>query len=258
MTSFKTRLTNGSPLIGTIITLGLPAVAEMISACGFDWLWIDMEHAPLQLQEVQSLVQAKAAACAAFVRVPSNDEVWIKQVLDLGVDGIIVPQVKTGEEARRAVATAKYPPTGTRSVGLARAHKYGMQFANYVDEANDRTMVFLQIEHIDGVNNIHDILKVSGIDAVIIGPYDLSASMGKTGQLQDPEVQSAITKISAACREHHVPLGIFALQSKQGSTFLSNGYQLLAVGIDVHYLWSAAKASLDSVTALCEMSILQR
>jgi 2-keto-3-deoxy-L-rhamnonate aldolase RhmA len=246
--SFKERLRQGKPLIGTLLSLGQPAVAEMLSRCGFDWLWIDMEHAPLSLEVTQQLLQAKGELCAAFVRIPANDPVWIKHILDLGADGIIVPQVRTAEEAQRAVAASKYPPAGTRSVGIARAHGYGMEFATYVQEANEQLMVILQVEHAEGVKNIHSIIAVDGVDAIIIGPYDLSGSFNKLGQIQDPEVQQAIETIFTVCKQQGMPIGIFALLPEQGKEYLKQGYDLLALGIDAHYLWSAAKAGLESVT----------
>jgi len=249
MDRFKERLRQGKPLVGTLITLGLPAIAEMISRCGFDWLWIDMEHGTLSLEQAQQLLQAKKEHCAAFVRIPANDDVWIKRILDLGADGIIVPQVKTAEEAERAVAASKYPPSGTRSVGIARAHGFGMDFATYVQEANERIVVIVQIEHVEGVRNIEAILQTAGVDAVIIGPYDLSGSFGKLGQINDSEVQEAIATVHKACKQHEMPIGIFALQPEQGGGYLKQGYQLLALGIDAHYLWTAAKTGLESVVS---------
>jgi len=246
MDQFKQRLKQSKPLIGTLVTLGLPAISEMISACGFDWLWIDMEHGPLSLEQVQQLLQAKDDRCAGFVRIPINDDVYIKRVLDLGADGIIVPQVNTAEEARRAVAASKYPPTGTRSVGIARAHGFGINFANYVQEANDRLLVILQIEHIDAVKNLESILAIPGVDAIIIGPYDLSGSFGKLGQIHDSQVQEAIETVHKACKKQAMPIGIFALQPEQARTYLKQGYDMVALGIDVHYLWTAAKAGLAS------------
>ena len=154
MNPFKERMKQGKPLTGSLISMGLPMVSEMISRCGFDWLWIDMEHSPLTLGEVQGLLQAISKECAAFVRVPSNDEVWIKRVLDLGADGIIVPQVKTAQEAARAVAACKYPPAGVRSMGLARANGFGMDFGEYGKSANDDVVVLLQIEHVEAVKNV--------------------------------------------------------------------------------------------------------
>jgi 2-keto-3-deoxy-L-rhamnonate aldolase RhmA len=247
MNDFKLRLEQGQPLVGTLITMSVPIVAEMLSRCGFDWIWLDMEHSPLSLEQVQCLIQAKSAACKAFIRIPANDEIWIKRVLDLGADGIIVPQVKTAHDAQKATAAAKYPPQGVRSVGIARAHGFGMDFARYVEKANEQTLVFVQIEDAEGVANIDAILKVPGIDAVVIGPYDLSGSLGKLGQIQDPEVQKALAAVHEACKRHKTPIGIFALQPEQGQVYLRQGYQLLALGIDTHYLWSAAKTSLELV-----------
>lgn len=249
MISFKDRLVQGKPLIGTILTLGLPAVAETLSRCGFDWLWIDMEHAPLNLEAIQQLLQAKSKECAAFVRIPANDEVWIKRILDLGADGIIVPQVRTAQEAQQAVTASKYPPQGTRSVGIARAHGYGMDFADYVKEANEKLMVILQIEHELGVQNIDAILQVPGVDAIIIGPYDLSGSLGRLGDVYDPVVQSAIDTVQAACVNHQIPIGIFALLPELGRTYIRKGFQLLALGIDVHFMWSAAESSVETLAA---------
>ena len=249
MNVFKQRMKEGKPLVGTLLTMGVPIVAEMISRCGFDWLWLDLEHSPLSLEQAQHLIQAKSISCAAFVRAPANDEIWIKRILDLGADGIIVPQIKTADEAVKAVAASKYPPVGIRSVGIARAHSFGMDFAKYVQQANEQTLVLLQIEHVEGVRNIDAILQVPGVDAIIIGPYDLSGSFGKLGQLQDPEVQEAILTIHKACKRHEMPIGIFALQAEQGQDYLKQGYQLLALGIDAHYLWTSAKASLDSVSS---------
>jgi len=245
--SFKEQLQKGAPLIGTLISLGSSAVTEAVSRCGFDWLWIDMEHGPLSLEQVQHILQAKRGECASLVRIPVNDETWIKRVLDLGADGIIVPQVKTAEEAQRAVSSAKYPPTGTRSVGMSRASGFGMDFAEYIRDANDKTSVLLQIEHTDGVKNIDSIISVKGIDAIIIGPYDMSGSFGKLGQIQDPEVHEAIETVRKACKTKGVPIGIFCLQPDLARIYLEQGYDLLCLGCDIHFLWSSAKASLESI-----------
>jgi 2-dehydro-3-deoxyglucarate aldolase/4-hydroxy-2-oxoheptanedioate aldolase len=247
MTSFKDRLKEGKPLIGTVVTLGVPAVAEVLSNCGFDWLWIDMEHAPLSLEQCQNLILAAGDRCHALVRIPVNDETWIKRVLDLGADGIIVPQVRNAPEAEKAVSASKYPPEGTRSVGIARAHGYGISFATYTQEANEKLAVILQIEHVEGVRNVESIISVPGVDAIVIGPYDLSGSFGKLGQIQDPQVQQAIETVRAACKCEGMPLGIFALLPEQGKAYLDTGYQLLSLGTDVHFLWSAAKFGLEKL-----------
>lgn len=247
MNLFNELTLKNGPLVGTIVSLTAPAAVEAISRCGFDWVWIDMEHAPLSLEHVQNMLTAKHPGCAGFVRVPVNDETWIKRVLDLGADGVIIPQVKTKEEAQRAVSASKYPPVGTRSVGLARAQAYGMNFASYIKEANENVNVLLQIEHKDAVKNIESILEVQGIDAIIIGPYDLSGSFGKLGEVQDKKVIDAIDTVHKACQRVGVPIGIFQMSAEAGKTYLEKGFQLVAVGSDIYYMWTAAKTSLDEV-----------
>jgi 2-keto-3-deoxy-L-rhamnonate aldolase RhmA len=249
MNTFRENLRQGKPLIGTLLTMGLPSVSEMLSHCGYDWLWIDMEHSPLNLDQVQQMIQSKSDKVAALVRLPGNEESWFKRVLDLGPDGVIVPQVKTADEAEQAVAAAKYPPQGIRSVGLSRCSLFGMDFAKHIGEANEQSLVFLQVEHVEGVRNIHSILKVKGVDAIIIGPYDLSGSFGKPGKIQDAEVQEAIEKVQKACQQHRIPIGIFALLPDQGKQYLKSGFQLVALGADVHFLWSAAKNGVEVLRA---------
>ncbi len=243
---FKDKLERGEVLPGVIMTMNQPSVSEALSECGFDWLWVDMEHAPLSLRDVQEIAQAKNRQCAALVRVPSNTEEWIKRVLDLGVEGIILPHVNTAEEVKRAVAVSYYPPEGCRSVGLARAGLYGIN-SNYRQDANDSRLLFVQIEHKDGVENIEEIVQVPGLDGVIIGPYDLSGSYQKLGQVQDPEILEAIEKVLKTCKAHRKPVGIFAMHAEDAKRYLEQGFQLIAIGIDMHYLWSAAKEALASV-----------
>jgi 2-keto-3-deoxy-L-rhamnonate aldolase RhmA len=249
MNAFRENLRQGKPLIGTLLTMGLPCVSEMVSHCGFDWLWIDMEHSPLNLDQVQQMIQAKSDKVAALVRIPANQEAWFKRVLDLGADGVIVPQIKTPEEAEQAVAAAKYPPQGSRSVGIGRCSLFGMNFAKHIGEANEQSLVFLQIEHVEGVRNIYSILKVKGVDGIIIGPYDLSGSFGKPGKTQDADVLEAIEKVQKACQQHRIPIGIFALLPEQGKQYLKSGFQLVALGVDTHFLWSAAKSGVEAVRA---------
>jgi 2-dehydro-3-deoxyglucarate aldolase/4-hydroxy-2-oxoheptanedioate aldolase len=248
--TFRERLTRQEKLYGVMVTLGLGSVSEILSHCGFDWLWIDMEHAPLSLQDVQAMAQAKKPGCAALVRVPSHGEEWIPRVLDLGVDGLIIPHVNTAEEAARAVSASYYPPQGHRSVGPSRSSLYGLDAA-YQLEANQKRLLFVQIEHRDGVKNIASILQVPGLDGVIIGPYDLSGSYGKLGQIQDSEVVAAIGDVLQACQQARMPVGIFSKPGPEAKLYVEQGFQLLAAGIDVHYLWNAAQEGLKSVKIGC-------
>jgi 2-keto-3-deoxy-L-rhamnonate aldolase RhmA len=139
-TTFIYKVNDYAPAIGTIVTLETPDVAEMLSLCGFDWLFIDMEHGPLSPATTQHIIQAVGGDCSSIVRVPENSEVWIKKALDTGCDGVIVPQVKSAEDARLAVTATKFPPQGSRSVGIARAHGYGMSFTEYVAEVSSNVV----------------------------------------------------------------------------------------------------------------------
>ncbi|HEY9714962.1 MAG TPA: aldolase/citrate lyase family protein, partial [Chroococcales cyanobacterium] len=208
--NFRQRLTADSRLLGTIVALSDPASIDTLSRVGYDWLWIDMEHAPLSIDQVRTMLAAKDPACPALVRVPNNDVTWIKRVLDIGPEGIIVPHVSSREEAERAVGAAKSPPTGYRSFGPGRASHYGID-SGYTARANQSTAVVVQIEHKSAVTNLADILDVEGIDGAVIGPFDLSGSYGKLGDFSDPEVQDAIELIRTTCKEKSIASGIFCL-----------------------------------------------
>lgn len=244
---FKTRLRQREILLGTLVTLGSTEVAEILSKVGFDWLWIEMEHAPTGLARVQQMIQATGSRVPCLVRAPWNDAIWIKRILDTGCDGIVIPQVRSAGEARTAIRACKYPPLGTRSVGIARAQGYGMDLQDYIEKADERLITVLQTEHIDAANQIESILDVPGFDAVLIGPYDLSASMGLTGQVNHPEVQRAIGKIKAACSAREVPIGIFAVDAESAKTQIASDCTLVALGLDAMYLWKAAKQAIRDV-----------
>ncbi len=245
--SFVEKLKTRAPAVGTLITLDAPEVSELLSSCGFDWLFIDMEHGALTVSAAQRHIQAIRGDCSALVRVPENSAVWIKRVLDTGCDGIIVPMVNSADEARRAVAAAKYPPLGARSAGIARAHGYGLSFGEYVASANQRIAVIIQIEHIQAVNNLDEILQVSGIDAILIGPYDLSASMNRLGEVTSEPVQAAIGQVKEKSRSKSIPLGIFVLNPQAAQKEIQDGCQFIAVGTDTVFLANAAKDALSLI-----------
>lgn len=244
---FKSRLAAGEKLYGTMITLPEPSAAEILAGVGFDWFFIDGEHGPLGTSEILAILQAVSHRIACIVRVPEAAEVPIKKVLDVGAHGIIVPQVNTAEQTADVVRWAKYSPDGARGVGLARAHGYGASFAEYLEKANDEVAVIVQAEHATAVENIESIVNVPGIDAIQLGPYDLSASMGKMGQVEDPEVVAAIERIYEVSKAAGIPVGCFGVSGKSVQADIERGSTLICAGIDTLFLASAGRRTLESL-----------
>ena len=243
--AFAARVRAGETLLGSIIALPCAEVAEMFSRAGFDWLFVDTEHAPLDPLAAQGLLQA--ARCPCLVRVPAGEEAAIKKALDIGAAGVVVPQVNSAEDAERIVRYCRYPPRGSRGVGIVRAQGYGLDFKEYVAGANDSVIVMLQIEHIDAVNNIDSIVRVPGVDALMIGPYDLSGTMGKLGQVNDPEVEQAIETVRKACAAAGMKLAIFASTAEGMKPYLRKGYTLPIAGMDLMLLAAAARGVVQSL-----------
>lgn len=239
--SIRERLKNQERLLGTMVTLPTPSTAEILADSGFDWLFLDGEHGPLGVNEVLGILQAVGHRLPCLVRVAAGEEARIKQMLDLGAHGIIVPQTNTAEQVAEVVQFARYAPAGARGVGLARAHGYGFRFDDYVSSANQETAVVVQAEHRLAVENIEEIVKVDGIDAVLLGPYDLAASYGKMGQIEDPEVIAAIDHVTAICQSAEIPLGYFGVTADAVQPYADKGYTLLVAGVDVLFLGAAAR-----------------
>ena len=165
----------------------------------------------------------------------------------LGAAGIIAPQVNTVEQAQDMVRFARYSPQGTRGVGLGRAHGYGMHFAEYLETANDHVAVLVQAEHIEAVENIESIVRVEGIDGIMLGPYDLSASLGKMGQLDDPAVVGAIERGSQACQSTGMPIGYFGVSADAVRPYIQKGYNMILAGVDTLHLGNAARNLLNEL-----------
>jgi 2-keto-3-deoxy-L-rhamnonate aldolase RhmA len=245
--TFRKNLKAKKLLFGTMVTLPTASTAEILASLGFDWLFVDGEHGPLEAAEMLSILQTVGDKAACLVRVPYADEVHIKKVLDLGAAGIIAPQVNTALHAANVVKWSRYSPLGSRGVGLARAHGYGMSFQEYVQTANDQIAVVVQAEHKDAVENIEAIVKVEGVDAVLLGPYDLSASLGKMGQIDAPEVVEAIEHITQTCLKANMPLGYFGVNAEAVKPFIAKGYTLIVSGVDTMLLGTAAKRLLEKL-----------
>jgi 2-dehydro-3-deoxyglucarate aldolase len=181
-----------------------------------------------------------------LVRVGENNPNLIKRVMDVGSYGVIVPNVKNAKEARDAVAAVKYPPAGTRGVGLYRAQKFGLQFDEYKKWLSNESVVIIQIEHIDAVNNIDEIFMVPDIDAYMIGPYDLSGSIGKPGEFNDSDVIHALQKAKKAAARHNIPAGFHSVSAdpEEAKKRRDEGYSFLAFSVDTIFLANAARTAL--------------
>ncbi len=245
-TSFRQKLLANETLIGTLVATPSTEIVELLASLEFDWLFIDAEHGAFGPETVVSLLQA-AHECPCLVRIPGPDEAWIKKVLDAGAAGIIVPQINSLQEAHDVVSYSKYPPIGKRGVGLGRAHGYGKEFSNYLDNANQHTVIVLQAETEAVLNCIEDISAIDAVDAILIGPYDLSASLGHMGDISHPVVQSAIESVKQACSSHNTQLGIFGVCADNVAPYKAMGFTLLTVGVDTLFVQSAATAELEAL-----------
>ena len=244
-TSLRKALKNKERLLGTVITLPSPDLVECVIETGYDWIFFDLEHSSLSLSEVKLLLQVVAQRVYSVIRVPNHEEAWIKRSLDLGVDGLLIPQIRNTEQMRSVIKYSKYAPCGERSVGFGRAHKYGLGFAEYVREANDSVALIPQIEHKEGVENIDEIISLEEVDGIFIGSYDLSGSYGKPGAINDSEVQSAISFVEEVARKNDLPLSSFAGDPHKISLLLERGYSFPALGIDTMLYAQTMKKNIE-------------
>jgi 4-hydroxy-2-oxoheptanedioate aldolase len=246
---FKELLTSGKTAIGTLVQLPSPPVVEVLAQAGFDWLLIDTEHGPIDAERLQAMVRATSETpVTPIARVASNLDWLAKRALDAGALGIMMPGVNSAEEALAAVQAVRYPPAGKRGFGPTFAGlRWGLTSAEYVQRANDAVMAIVQIEHADAVARIDQILAVPGIDLALIGPYDLSGSMGLLGQVSHPEVQEAIDRVLKAAMRANVPAGIFGVAADEINRYLAQGFRAILVGADTGLLAAGARNILGQI-----------
>jgi 2-dehydro-3-deoxyglucarate aldolase len=245
----KEKLSRNELTIGSWITIGHPAIPEILSHAGFDWLVIDIEHTTIDLSMVQTLISTiQSKDISALVRVSKNEEVVIKRVLDAGADGIIVPMVNSRVEAEKAIKYAKYPPDGSRGVGLARAQGYGYRFEEYKKEVND-LIVIAQIEHFEGINNLKSILSVNGIDGTIIGPYDLTGSLGVPGDFNNLDFIQYLKNYKQVSELANKPMGFHVVNSDYNKIVekINEGYNVIAFGTDFIFMGDMALKGMHNI-----------
>lgn len=237
---------------GTWIQIGHAASAEILANAGYDWIAVDCEHTDIDVGGFTDLARGMCGGGPVpMVRVRENDTLAIRQVLDAGAQGVIVPLVNSPEEARRAVAAAKYPPVGIRGFCLSRMNNYGDDFQQYVETANDDVAVVVMIESKEAVDDIDAILAVDGVDGIFVGPYDLSGSYGIPGQTSDPIVVDALERIVAACRRAGKSAGLHVVMPTPEAVdkAIAGGFTFVALGIDAVFLKDAARRALEAARA---------
>lgn len=238
--SLAKRLRKRQRLFGAWSSLGHPSIAEIFAAAPVDFLGLDLEHSTISQEQAQRLIAAsQAGGVPCLVRVASHNGEQIRRVLDSGADGVIFPNVTTAEQIDQLVQWAKYPPAGARGYGVARAHGYGRRFAGYVSTWNARCVLMVQIESIVAVEAIDTLLAHPHVDGVMIGPYDLSGSLGIPGRLTDRRVRKACARVITACRRRHKACGIQVTDPtpRTVADAFRSGYTFVVLGSDVFILW---------------------
>ncbi len=244
---FKDRLVPGRTGIGCWLQMFNSIAAEVVAQAGYDCVLIDLEHGPGWYLDMIPLIHAiQGQPCAPLVRVPSNDPVALKKVLDIGVAGVMVPSVDTAEQAAAAVAACRYPPKGHRgmAVGIVRASDYGARTQEYLAESEDALMIMCQIESAEAVENVREIAAVEGVDMLFIGPFDLSASLGHLGEPDHPKARAAIDEIEAAAKSAGVMLGTIPTPGRSAADLAQAGYSLVMADSDLLLLRDAARSSI--------------
>jgi len=228
------RLRAGKPVAANWITLMAPAVAEITADIGYQIAFVDTEHTTASLTDVETMVRGLEAGgdTDALVRVPSDDPTYLKRVLDVGVDGVMVPMIETAAQAEAVVGTTRYPPAGSRGTGTGRAQSYGATMAEYVDSIDDRLLRIAQIETPEGVDNAADIAAVDGIDSLFVGPVDLSTGLGDLGNTESDAFVDAVETVLDAAAAEDKPVGTLATSEADIEYYERLGFDWQIVGVD--------------------------
>jgi len=248
--NLKNKLSEKELTIGSWITLGDPAVAEIMARSGFDWLAVDMEHSGLSFDQAQGIIRTiDLCTVAPLVRIMENNPDLIKRYMDLGAHGVIVPLVNSREDAEKAVNGVKYPPLGTRGVGLSRAQNYSLDLESYIRWNQDNSIVIVQVEHIKAVENLESIMSVNGVDGFIVGLYDLSGSLGYPGNFEHPKVIEVLEEIHKKSRKYDYLMGqhIVDPNPQQALDRIKEGIKFIGFGTDFLFLSQYSKNCLKEI-----------
>jgi len=246
--NLKAKLKRGELCLGTWITLGHSAIAEIFARAGFDWLVVDLEHSTISIDQAGEMIRAiDLSGSAPLVRLTSNDINLIKRVMDAGAHGIVVPNINTPEEAMEAVAATRYAPHGCRGVGLGRAQQYGPGFKDYLEWQKDGPVVIVMIENQIALDRLEEIFSVPGVDGFIIGPYDLSCSMGIPGEFDRPEFLIAMKRILSAGLKAGCAAGLHIIEPDPArlQQVITEGYRFVAYSVDIRMLDVSARTGIS-------------
>jgi len=243
-TWIREKLRRDEVSLGSWQQIADPAIAEILGQAGYDWVAVDLEHGAIGLHQLPDLFRAlELGGTVPLVRVGKADSRDIKAALDAGAAGIILPNIKNADQLAEMIAWATYPTRGSRGVGYCRANLYGRNFDAYIQRAAER-LVIAQIEDFEAVERLDRILTVEGLDAIMVGPYDLSGSMGLVGQFEHPRFNAAMERIKNLAREHDIPIGIHVVQPEKENlqTHIRKGFRFIAYGTDGVFLYQGALA----------------
>lgn len=246
----KEALKNGKTVLGPFLKLTDPAVVEVMGFAGFDFVIIDQEHGPISIQNTQNMIRAaESVGITPVVRVNKNEETSILRTLDIGAQGIEIPQINNKENAINAVKSVKYSPQGERGVcRYVRAANYSsMDKYKYFEYANQETIIISHIEGVEGINNLEEILSVPELDVIFIGPYDLSQSLGIPGKVNDPLVIEKMKEVIKKCKKSNIAVGTFADDTQTAKFWISLGVQYMSFSVDVGILFEANKRIVNEL-----------
>jgi 2-dehydro-3-deoxyglucarate aldolase len=247
------NLFNKSIPIGSWLQIGNPEFTSMMIKSGFDYLVVDMEHGSISEGDLPALFQVfNGTDCIPMVRVANNDTILIRRALDLGAKGIIVPGVVSKEDVTKAENAIYYPPKGKRGIGYSKANNYGIGFNEYFKTSNDDILFVVQIEHVVAVKNIDEIFSSKNIDSYIIGPYDLTGSMGIVGKFDNPEYVQNLDIIKKSAVKNGIRSGIHVVSPEivQLKRAINEGYEFIAYSTDALLLYERCANDLKYISSL--------
>jgi 2-dehydro-3-deoxyglucarate aldolase len=240
--AIRKSIAEGLPSVGSWLQIPHPSVAEIMGQSGYDWIAVDMEHGAIAVHQLPDLFRAiELGGTLPLARIARGHSKDCKQALDSGAGGIIVPMIETAAQLSQVRDACRWPPAGTRGVGFSRANLFGKNFEVYREEAQAPLLVAM-IEHILAVENLEEILEVEGVDAILIGPYDLSASMGLVAKFDSPEFIAAMDRIRALCSQRNVPCGVHVVMPDAQALRqrIAEGYRFIAYSLDSVFLQNSA------------------